>query len=180
MGRPRALSSRLVSHGAVSKAVENGDPVTMNAIHKAASDEIERLLANAREKGEDRFEVHRPVLTGDLRRANENLLRSRRDVHRGDRWRALITAADVSRSVDVTGLRHAYRQGDRMALEIEMPVDGYLHVLTIVDGADAATSLFPAPLSRRDAWFEQHEYVRIPDSSRGDRFTIPGSARDVG
>lgn len=149
---------------AVQQAVDGGGPLTMNTIREVASAEIEELHSHyGTEKP-----IHHPVLTGDLPRANDDL---RPRVPRRP-WNQLVRTADRPASIVMTGLRRAYRPGDRMEFEIEMPVDGWLHVLTIREGADEATSLFPSPLSRPDTWFERRERVRIPDSSAGDRFNL--------
>ena len=153
---------------AVQQAVDGGGPLTMNTIKEVASAEIERLHNNLSASEKARYPIHRPELTGDFPKAHADLLR------RAPRrpWNQLVRAADRPASVVMTGLRRAYRPGDRMEFEIEMPVGGWLHVLTITEGADEATSLFPSPLSRRDTWFERRERVRIPDSSAGDRFNL--------
>lgn len=149
---------------AVQQAVRSDAYLTMNTIRDVASAEIERLH---NESGTEK-PIHHPVLTGDLPRAHADL--RRRGTERP--WNPLVVPAGAPVSIVMTGLRRAYRPGDRMEFEIEMPVDGWLHVLTIREGTDEATSLFPSPLSRPDTWFERRERVRIPDSSAGDRFNL--------
>lgn len=153
---------------AVQQAVDGGGPLTMYTIREVASAEIERLHNNLPALDKAEYPIHRPVLTGDLPRRHVDL---RPRVPRRP-WNQLVRAADRPASIVMTGLRRAYRPGDRMEFEIEMPVDGWLHVLTIREGADEATNLFPSPLSRPDTWFERRERVRIPDSSAGDRFNL--------
>lgn len=161
--REGAFFTRGVAH-AVQQAVRSDAYLTMNTIRDVASAEIERLH---NESGTEQ-PIHHPVLTGDLPRAHADL--RRRGTERP--WNPLVVPVGAPVSVAMTGLRRVYRPGDRMEFEIEMPVDGWLHILTIREGTDEATSLFPHPLSRPDTWFERRERVRIPDSSAGDRFNL--------
>ena len=162
---------------AVRESVAANRPLTMNTIREVAFTEILRLHARAVAEDPEaaRFEIHEPVLTGDLARADHDLRRlavpTRPFSHR------LAAAVDSAPGrVEVTGARSVYRSGEFMQFEIEMPVDGYLNVLSVVEEADDATVLFPNAWSRRDNRFARGSRVLVPGPD--DRFDLPVEPED--
>ena len=127
----------------------------MNRIRDAAATEIARVHPD---------KVFHPVLSGDVARADDEL-RRRNPLPADSLWERLVAAtAATSRRIDVSGVRPAYRAGDRMTFEVVMPVDGYLSIVTVVEGADEATVLFPNPWTAPSTRFTRGERVRVPDS----------------
>ena len=151
---------------AVRESVATDRPLTMNTIREVASTEILRLHARAATS----YPIHEPVLTGDLTRADHDL--RRRAVRTPPFSHRLVAAVESAPGrVDVTGAQSVYRSGELMEIGIEMPVDGYLNVLSVVEDADDATVLFPNAWSRRGNRFARGSHVRIPDPD--DRFDLP-------
>ena len=140
---------------AVREAARSAAPLTMNGIRDGAATEIARAHPDR---------MFHPVLSGDVARADEEL-RRRGPSPPGSLWERLVAAtAGTSRRVDVSGVQPAYRAGDRMTFEVVMPMDGYLSVVTVVEGADEATVLLPNPWTARSNRFMQGERVRVPGS----------------
>ena len=164
---------------AVRESVATDEPLTMNAIREVASTEILRLhaLAVERDPSNARFEIHEPVLTGDLTRAGDDL-RRRAVPTRPFSYRLVAAVDSAPGRVEVTGAQSVYRSGELMQIEIEMPVDGHLNVLTVVEDADDATVLFPNAWSRRNNRFPRGSLVRVPDSA--DRFDLPVEPEEPG
>ena len=139
---------------AVRQTAVSATPLTMKVISDVAAAEIARVHPT---------KVFHPVLSGDVARADDELRRQGR-LATGSLWQRLVDASRrTSRRVDVSGVRPTYHTGDLMTFEVVMPVDGYLSVVTVVEGADDATVLFPNPWTARRARIEQGEHVRIPD-----------------
>ena len=87
----------------------------------------------------------------------------------------------ASGRVEVTGAQSVYRSGELMQIRIEMPVDGYLNVLSVVEDADYATVLFPNASSRQDNRFSRGSHVRVPDpDDPDDSFDLPVEPEDPG
>ena len=139
---------------AVREAATAGALLTMNRIRAVAAAEIARAHPD---------KLFHPVLSGDVARADDDLRRRGRPPLRSlwERLNAAVGAA--SRPVDLSGVRPAYRLDDLMTLEVVMPVDGYLSVLTVTEGADDAAVLFPHPWSTRRTPFRRGERVRVPE-----------------
>ena len=164
---------------AAREAVESAGSLTMNGIREVALREIERLHAVHYPNRPQA--VHHPVLTGNLARADDNLLGRRSSAGLGRRSSAggasrtlwsLVNASipDTSRRVALAGTKPVYQQDDLLEVEFDMPVDGYLYLLQVVEGADEATLLFPNAWSRGNR-FDRDEGVRVPDV--GDYFDLP-------
>lgn len=154
---------------AVREAAGSAAPLSMNHILDVAEAEIARAHPD---------KVFRPVLSGDLARADDELRRrSARSL-----WERLIAVTDItSRPIDISGVRSEYRGGDLMTFEVVMPVDGYLSVVTAVEDADDATVLFPNRWSTSRAYFDQGERVLIPPDDGFDLvmdFEEPGGRGD--
>ena len=167
---------------AVRQSVATDEPLTMNAIREAASTEILRLheRAVAIDPRAARFGIHEPVLTGDLARADYDL--RRRAAPTPPFSHRLVAAVEsASGRVEVTGAQSVYRSGELMQIRIEMPVDGYLNVLSVVEDADYATVLFPNASSRQDNRFSRGSHVRVPDpDDPDDSFDLPVEPEDPG
>ena len=137
---------------AAREAAGSAAPLTMNGILDAAEAEIARAHPDS---------MFHPVLSGDVARADDEL-RRRSLSPAGSLWERLVAAtAATSRRLDVSGVLPTYHAGERMTLEVVMPVDGYLSVVAVVEGADEATVLYP--WTRRSTRFAQGDLVRVPD-----------------
>ena len=137
---------------AVRDAAASGSPLTMNGISERAAAEIARAHPT---------ELFHPVLSGDLTRADHDL--RRRPPRTRSLWDRLVQATNTAtsfRPIDVSGVRSVYRVGDKMTLEVVMPADGYLSVVTVEEDADEAAVLFPNRWSPRQ--FARGERVQIP------------------
>lgn len=140
---------------AIRETAASATALTMKVISDVAAAEIARAHPTR---------VFHPVLSGDVDRAGDELRRRQGRPPGGSLWERLVAATTgASRRVDVSGMRSAYSPGDRMTVEVLMPVDGYLSVVTVVEGADDATVLFPNPWTTRRTHLTQGERVGIPD-----------------
>lgn len=149
---------------AVLDQAASGAPLTMKRILDVAAAEIARKHPS---------ELFHPVLSGDVARADEEL---RRGPSARSPWDRLASFAAGAPEVEVGGVRPTYRAGDLMTLDVVMPMEGHLSVLTVVEGADHATVLFPNPWSGATR-FARGERVRIPDREFDLVMEVEDSAR---
>jgi hypothetical protein len=122
---------------------------------------------------------HRPQISGDLRRAGENLLGPTPapppppppPPPNSSLWSVFESIVDriaPARRLGVTANQAEYRVRDLLQLSFDVAIDGYLNVLNVGEGEDEAVILFPNQYQQNNK-VQAGNRVRVPTG----KFKLP-------
>ena len=120
---------------AIRAAAAAGTAIDINALRDAAAEYIKQKV--------DPWAVHNPLVTGNAALASGALPIIRLEDGNGpNRERLTELAEQQAGQFELTANQSRYRLGQPVELTMDIPMDGYLNVVT-VDSRDNATVLFP-------------------------------------
>lgn len=127
---------------AVKSAIRDPVPLTMEDLRVAATAFVDSRM------DEDR--MHHPTLSGNPGLISRPLPLVGVPSGHGPRWRRIEALAAEAEPLPVSTATPSYALGDEIEIAVEIPVAGFLNVISI-DASDRATVLFPNRYSPSNA-----------------------------